>query len=168
MCVQVDLARLRLVVAENSIQRERFISPRNWTIMHHLLEHMPQEVGKFGPVRELGMFAFESMFGHLKGLVKNRALPVANIMKSWMMTKSVVLARAAINHHVQRLQYGELRMPELVPPSPETKATRRVVLLGPNPLRKRRQVSINHLNLNIAILVSDMADGVRTANAGNL
>jgi hypothetical protein len=162
VCVQADLARLRLVVAENSIQRERFISPRNWTIMHHLLEHMPQEVGKFGPVRELWMFAYESMFGHLKRLVKNAALPVANIMKSWMMTRSVVLARAAIDQHVKRLQYGELRMPELVPPSPETKATRGVVLMGPNPLHKRGKVSVNNLNLNIPILVSDMADGVRT------
>ena len=50
--------------------------------MFHLLEHMSEQLQRWGPVRNVWMFGPESYFGYLMGLIKTKKHPVASILRA--------------------------------------------------------------------------------------
>lgn len=54
-----------------------------WSQVLHSLQHYPKQLELFGPSPEYWMFTFESQFGDLVRMLKNRAHPVKNIALTW-------------------------------------------------------------------------------------
>ena len=77
---------------------EEDLSPRHWTIMMHSMKHMAAQLERWGPVREMWMFGFESYFGHMVNKVNNRNTFVANIMVQDAAKLQLEMAKSLIDH----------------------------------------------------------------------
>ena len=55
------------------------LSPRHWTIMFHLMKHMPEQLRRWGPVKDHWMFGFEDFFGHNMQWIHSNRYPVASM-----------------------------------------------------------------------------------------
>ena len=94
------------------------MSPNQWTIMFHLLEHMPAQMRQWGPVRETWMFCMESYFGKLTRMIKTRKHPIANILRSYSIAKATNLSIAIMAHAVEKQTKGyvpAVRLPPCIP-----------------------------------------------------
>lgn len=102
-----------LVQVESDIKEllellEADLSPRNWTIMFHLLEHFPKQIREWGPIPETWMFRMESYFGNLTRLIKNRAYPVANVLRCYAISKATNLCLALMSHQANLTLNGQV------------------------------------------------------------
>jgi hypothetical protein len=57
--------------------------PTIWRQPLHYTKHFPEQMLLFGPSPDLSMWAYEDMFGHLKGTLISRKHPVLNVLKAW-------------------------------------------------------------------------------------
>jgi hypothetical protein len=97
--------------------------PINWTIMFHVLEHIPNQIRDWGPVRESWMFCMESFFGKLTRMIKNTHHPISNIMRTYSVSKAVNVCIALMNHTLQKDRLGIVaptRLPPCIPPRSRT------------------------------------------------
>jgi hypothetical protein len=78
VCTQ-DLKYLKKQSAEMTESLQNDLSPKDWTIMFHLVPHMEEQLRRWGPVKDTWMFGFESFFGDMMSLIKSRSHPVASI-----------------------------------------------------------------------------------------
>jgi hypothetical protein len=53
---------------------------------------MEEQLRRWGPVKDIWMFAFEDFFGYIVGLIKSRSNPVANIMRQDRATQVTNMA----------------------------------------------------------------------------
>ena len=111
-----DLATLRVAVQESLRVLENEMSPCNWTIMFHLLEHMPEQIQQWGPTRETWMFCMESYFGKLVRMIRNRQHPIANVLRSIAVSKAV-RACVAISRQADLVRTRGFAPPLRLPPS---------------------------------------------------
>ena len=91
MCVQ-DLVYLKKQCEGMLECLQNDLSPEHWTIMFHLVSHMEEQLRRWGPVKDIWMFAFEDFFGYIVGLIKSRSNPVANIMRQDRATQVTNMA----------------------------------------------------------------------------
>jgi hypothetical protein len=56
--------------------------PTIWRQPLHYMTHFPEQMLLFGPTGDHNMWAYESMFGDLKRLLKSRRHPIASILKA--------------------------------------------------------------------------------------
>lgn len=97
--------------------------PRNWTIMFHLLEHMPAQIRQWGPPRDTWMFSMESFFGKLVRMIKNQHHPIANVMRTYSISKAVNLCIALMSHGLEKHRHGyvaPIRLPPCITPVDRT------------------------------------------------
>ena len=90
-----EAATLQTVVGEVLSQLELILPATEFTILVHVLVHVPAQLAWFGPAHTTWMFAFErsgslfdtfsplcSFFGFLCNLIYSRRLPEANLAKA--------------------------------------------------------------------------------------
>lgn len=87
---------------------EAEFSPKNWTIMFHLLEHFTKQIRDWGPIPETWMFRMESYFGNLTRLIKNRAHPVANVLRCYSVSKATNLCLALMSFEANNRLNGSV------------------------------------------------------------
>ena len=68
---------------------ERIFPPDFFTIMVHLVMHLPEEAINGGPVHMRWMYPFERYFGTLKNFVRNRARPEGSIVKAYVVDEAL-------------------------------------------------------------------------------
>ena len=73
-------------------------NPRHWSIMFHVLRHMPAQLARWGPVKDHWMFSFEDFFGFAMTLIKTRSNPVQSILKHDGDRLVLGMAKALIMH----------------------------------------------------------------------
>ena len=64
----------------------------------HYMQHFPEHMLLFGPTIDHCMWAYESMFGYLKGLLKSRKHPVANVLKAWALGFALQTVEGRLHH----------------------------------------------------------------------
>ena len=68
-----------------------------WCVINtHMFSHMVTQLEKYGPMREVWMYAFESLNGHIKSLARSNSLPVQAIMNIIKRVKVLRLVRGLI------------------------------------------------------------------------
>ena len=68
-----------------------------WCVINtHMFSHMVTQLEKYGPMREVWMYAFESLNGHIKSLARSNSLPVPAIMNYFKRVKLLRLVRGII------------------------------------------------------------------------
>jgi len=92
VCTQ-DLKYLNKQSAEMTESLQNDLSPKDWTIMFHLVTHMEEQLRRWGPVKDTWMFGFESFFGDMMSLIKSRSHPVASIMRQDRATQTLNAAK---------------------------------------------------------------------------
>lgn len=93
-----DLTYMEEKVQEMQTSLESDLSPRHWTIMFHLMKHMPSQVRRWGPVRSQWMFPYESLFGHVINTINNRNHFVASMLIQEATKLYLNVAKALIDH----------------------------------------------------------------------
>jgi len=73
-------------------------NPRHWSIMFHVLRHIPEQLAYWGPIKDQWMFCFEDFFGFAMGLIKTRSNPVQSIMNHDRDQHVLKMAKALIMH----------------------------------------------------------------------
>jgi len=70
-----------------------------WAVINtHMFSHLVEQLQRYGPMREVWMYAFESFNGYLKRIAKNNAYPVQSIMFNWKRSKVLRLVRGLLLH----------------------------------------------------------------------
>jgi hypothetical protein len=82
-CMHQGVTELRELLSKMRRLREERLSPKSWTMMAHVMEHLPEQLLHWGPTRELRMFCMESFFGYMKRLLRNRSHAAASIMAAY-------------------------------------------------------------------------------------
>jgi hypothetical protein len=72
--------------------------PTIWRQPLHYMTHFPEQMLLFGPTGDHNMWAYESMFGDLKRLLKSRRHPVASILKAWGVGFALRTVAARLHH----------------------------------------------------------------------
>lgn len=93
---------------------EEDLSPSHWTIMMHVMKHMAAQLERWGPVREMWMFGFESYFGHMINKINNRNNFVANMLVQDATKLQLEMAKSLIDHMQRfgrRLHYSRVDPP---------------------------------------------------------
>jgi len=68
---------------------ERIFPPAFFTIMVHLVIHLPEEALNGGPVHMRWMYPFERYLGTLKYFVKNKAKPEGSIAEAYVIDEAL-------------------------------------------------------------------------------
>ena len=92
-------------------------SPKHWTQMNHFNQHFPTQTVEVGPVSGTWLYCVESFFGYLKGLVKSRSQPIANICHRIQTTAALRLLRSCMDYKSMEVAEGPQR-PVDVPRAP--------------------------------------------------
>jgi hypothetical protein len=58
-----------------------------------MFSHFVDQLERYGPMREVWMYAFESLNGYIKRLARNNSLPVPSIMNNIKRTKILRVVR---------------------------------------------------------------------------
>jgi len=87
----------QVVKLQENLQNHQ--NPRHWSIMFHVLRHIPAQLAYWGPVRDHWMYSFEDFFGYAMGLIKTRSNPVQSIMKHDLEQYVLEMAKGLIVHY---------------------------------------------------------------------
>jgi hypothetical protein len=64
--------------------------------MFHLMQHMPEQLAFWGPVRTHWMYGLEDFFGYCMTQIKTRSNPVASIMLADRTSMVVAMAKELV------------------------------------------------------------------------
>ena len=85
-----DLERARDSIIEILCKLEIIFPPAFFTIMVHVVMHLPEEALNGGPVHMRWMYPFERYLGTLKHFVKNRAKPEGSIAEAYVIEEALL------------------------------------------------------------------------------
>jgi hypothetical protein len=80
--------------------------PTLWMQNIHTTKHYVEQMRRYGPTADYQMWAFESTFGSLTRLLKNRAVPIQNIMSAWSDKCVVQMLKSNLVAHAQTQEPG--------------------------------------------------------------
>jgi hypothetical protein len=90
------------------------LPPMIWRQPLHYTMHFPEQMLLFGPTTDHSMWSYESMFGYLKGLLKSRKHPIANILKAWGLGFALQTIKGRL-HHSKYMAANNGNPPEFTP-----------------------------------------------------
>lgn len=85
-----------------AVRREGLFPEVESTITIHQVLHTIQKLPDTGPLKQHWMFAFERLNHHIRGLVKNKAVPMASIVKNIRMAEASVQFFSINFHNLER------------------------------------------------------------------
>ena len=92
LCAKVlkveDLEQLQSRAAITLCQLEKIFPPSFFTVMVHLVIHLPMEAMLAGPVQARWMYPIERLFSQLKFYVRNKAQPEGSIAEGYLAEES--------------------------------------------------------------------------------
>ena len=72
--------------------------PTIWRQPLHYMQHFTEHIELFGSTCDVNMWTYESMFGHLKGLLKSRKDPISNVLNAWGVGFALRAVTSRLHH----------------------------------------------------------------------